>query len=273
MSRMTIVIPCYNEADRLDVEAFRNFTSIESYIRFLFVNDGSTDQTKQVLDDLQQSDPGRFSVHDLPYNMGKAQAVRQGILQALAEPCDFVGFWDADLATPLEAISDFYEVLSGNPRLLMVTGARVRLLGRKIERQRSRHYLGRLFATATSLILGLPLYDTQCGAKLFRAHPDVHTLFDEPFVTNWIFDVELFARLIQLCRSEALHSPQELVYELPLQTWCDVAGSKLKPRDYLKACFGLLAVYWTYLRPAAAKPVLLPTPAANNELPTHRRAA
>jgi glycosyltransferase involved in cell wall biosynthesis len=270
---MTIVIPCYNEANRLNVEAFRKFATAEPCIRFLFVNDGSTDETKRILHDLQQSEPGRFSVHDLPNNMGKAQAVRQGVLRALADPCDYVGFWDADLATPLEAISDFYEVLSGDPRLLMVTGARVRLLGRTIERRRSRHYLGRLFATCTSLILSLPLYDTQCGAKLFRAHPVVRALFQQPFVTDWIFDVELFARLIQLCRSDARHSPQDLVYELPLQTWCDVAGSKLKPSDYLKAVFGLLAVYWKYLRPAATQPLLLPTATSDNDPPIHRRAA
>jgi len=163
---------------------------------FLFVDDGSTDGTLQVLENLRRSDPDSFSVCSLPRNVGKAEAVRRGLLRALEEGADYVGYWDAYLATPLEATVSFRALLDSRLDIDMVFGTRVSLLGRSIERNPLRHYLGRLFATAASLALGVGLYDTQCGAKLFRASPEVAALFQTPFRTNWIFDVEILARLI-----------------------------------------------------------------------------
>ena len=117
-----------------------------------------------------------------------------------------------------------------------------------------RHYLGRVFATAASAALRLPVYDTQCGAKMFRATPETRRLFETPFCTNWIFDVELLARFIRLRKGAGLEPPEKCVYELPLHAWRDVAGSKVRPRDFLKSFFELLRVYWTYLRGGAVWP-------------------
>jgi hypothetical protein len=105
-----------------------------------------------------------------------------------------------------------------------------------------------VFATAASFTLGLPIYDTQCGAKLFRGSPLVRSLFQQPFTTRWLFDVEIIARLIQACRRDGLRTPANLIYEFPLQTWNDVAGSKVKPLDFFKSFFGLAGIYWKYLR-------------------------
>jgi dolichyl-phosphate beta-glucosyltransferase len=248
MASAIIVIPCYNEATRLPVPAFRTFMCARYALRFLFVNDGSTDGTGQVLHALQAENPQRFSVHELPTNVGKAEAVRAGVLAAFAARPDYIGYWDADLATPLAAIPAFCEILEARPDLLMVFGARVRLLGRAIERQAVRHYLGRVVATAASGVLGLRIYDTQCGAKLFRAGPESHALFQEPFVTRWLFDIELLARLIQRRRGTMLPPVEEIIYELPLQEWRDVAGSKVRPSDFAKAFLGLARIHRQYLR-------------------------
>jgi glycosyltransferase involved in cell wall biosynthesis len=249
MAAATIVVPCYNEAARLEVEAFRQFVALGTTLRFLFVNDGSTDETETVLQRLCQSDPKHFSLHTLPQNRGKAEAVREGLLQAIDEGADLVGYWDADLATPLGEIPGFLAFFEANPAVEIVLGSRVRLLGRQIERRPLRHYLGRAFATAASLVLGLAVYDTQCGAKLFRVNAATRRLFEEPFRTNWVFDVELLARFVRQRRVAGLPAETTL-YEMPLHQWREVRGSKVKGRDFVKALFGLGMIYWTYLRPS-----------------------
>ncbi len=254
MSPTIIVIPCYNEAGRLEIHKFRSFARPRRWLKFLFVNDGSTDETPGVLRILHEADPDQFEVYDLPQNVGKAEAVRRGVLQALACDPEFVGFWDADLATPLEAIDEFCGVLQSNTELQMAIGARVRLLGRQIERRPLRHYLGRMFATAASLILKLPIYDTQCGAKMFRAAPEVRRHFEEPFHTNWVFDVELLARFIRGRKAAGQPAMENAIYEVPLEQWCEVAGSKVRPRDFVKAVFELATIYRIYLRGGASSP-------------------
>jgi dolichyl-phosphate beta-glucosyltransferase len=252
MSHIAIVVPCYNEAARLDVLGFQEFATSVPDVRFLFVNDGSTDDTAGVLDTLRLVNPRSFGVLHLPANAGKAEAVRRGMLAALEQDPDHVGYWDADLATPLRVIPAFRTVLEERPDVEVVIGSRVRLLGRRIERRAGRHYLGRIFATAASAVLGVGVYDTQCGAKLFRASATLRQVFERPFRSRWIFDVEIFARLIALGRRKAFPELSSAVYELPLTEWQDVGGSKVKPRDFLRAALQLGVIYWTELRPAAA---------------------
>lgn len=247
-SSVAIVIPCYNEAKRLKVNKFKEYSDADRSHLFVFVNDGSNDATLKVIQDLHRDNPDHCSYIDLPRNFGKAEAVRRGLLSAFDTNPDFAGYWDADMATPLEAIPSFCKLLESRSEIAMVFGARVRLLGRAIDRSPLRHYLGRMFATAASLTIGLPIYDTQCGAKLFRVCPLVRSLFQQPFMTRWLFDVEIIARLIQACRRDNLRPPKELIYEFPLQTWSDVAGSKVKPLDFFKSFFDLARIYWKYLR-------------------------
>src|SRR6266545_4016661 len=248
MASAVIVIPCYNEEKRLDVGSFRNFTSSSHDITFLFVNDGSTDGTLGLIESLKKSNPGKFRVLNILQNRGKAEAVRDGFLAAFDSRPDYVGFWDADLATPLETIPEFLDVAENRPEIEMIIGSRVKLLGRKIERRRSRHYLGRVFATAVSASLGLDVYDTQCGAKLFRASPSIKTLFQQPFYSRWIFDVEILARLIQARRGKELRQAEHVIYEVPLMEWRDIPSSKLGYGDFVRAAWELFRIHNDYFR-------------------------
>jgi glycosyltransferase involved in cell wall biosynthesis len=240
--RAVIVVPCFNEEQRLDRKAFLDFTS-EDRVEFCFVDDGSRDGTFRVLNELQQQDSDRISVMQLEQNSGKAEAVRRGLLAAAERKPDFIGFWDADLATPLSEIPSFLDVMKERPEVTMVLGARVRLLGRSISRNPSRHYFGRFGATLISNSLGLAVYDTQCGAKLFRVTDEIVEIFRQPFLSRWIFDVEILARYVRRCGRDVA---AKTIYELPIQVWRDVRGSKLKSTDFARALRDLWKIHRTY---------------------------
>jgi glycosyltransferase involved in cell wall biosynthesis len=244
---VVVVVPCYNEAARLDRTAFRDFRMPGRRLRFCFVNDGSRDDTLAVLHGLCRDQPDLGFVLDLAGNRGKAEAVRQGLLAALDLDPAAVGFWDADLATPLSELPRLCGVLDESPAVDLVLGSRVRLLGRHIERNALRHYMGRVFATGASLTLGLPVYDTQCGAKLLRAGPLVRELLAQPFLTRWVFDVELLARLARLVRGGPVPIERR-VYELPLLRWTDVPGSKVRPWDFVRSGLELVRIWKAYRR-------------------------
>ena len=186
-------------------------------------------------------------MHELPHNCGKAEAVRVGILRAIELHPDYVGFWDADLSTPLGEIEGMLTVFQSRPQIEMVFGARVNLLGRQVRRKLYRHYIGRAFASVVARVLGLAIYDTQCGAKLFRTNDRLAELFREPFLSKWIFDVEIIARAIRARRAANLPSVAEIVYEQPLMSWFDVVGSKLRVRDLFVVSSDFLRIYFRYM--------------------------
>src|SRR3954468_4320305 len=236
-ARLQLVVPCFNEAERLHPEAFVECVATNPDIAIVFVDDGSTDATASILAVLVQRGGANIRVITLPRNIGKARAVQFGVQAAFAEEPEFVGYWDADLSTPLNIVREFIAVFDARPDLDIVMGARVKLLGRDIVRSLARHYSGRVFATAASLALGVPVYDTQCGAKLFRATAPVDRVFASPFRSKWIFDGEILARYIALADAtwSGLH-----IYELPLPTWRAVPGSKLRVWHGVRAMWDLV---------------------------------
>jgi dolichyl-phosphate beta-glucosyltransferase len=214
------------------------------------VDDGSGDGTWAMLEEMRARAPERIITLRLERNRGKAEAVRQGMLKALEdgpspdEGFHLVGYWDADLSTPLATLPLFMDTFAERPECRLVMGSRVRLLGRRIIRRPLRHYLGRVFSTLASLSLDLPVYDTQCGAKLFRADGDLRDLFSEPFSDPWLFDVEILSRLRALWGVGA----ENRIVELPLPVWEDVGGSKLRLRDGARAAVSLVLIWLRRMR-------------------------
>ncbi len=237
MNKATIIIPCYNEANRLDVNRFRHFLARHADVAFIFVNDGSTDATGELLRDFCAGQ-SQAKYGELPQNLGKAAAIRAGMLQALADDSsgELIGFWDADLATSLEEIPRF--IAAAQAETLMVSGCRLLRLGGDIKRTWLRHILGRGVATIISNYLDLPVYDTQCGAKLY-SRQILGEILARPFATKWFFDVEILKRMIARFGRDRVRRD---CCELPLKSWQDVRGSKVRFLAATKDFFRLLRV-------------------------------
>lgn len=214
---IALVIPCYNEEKRLNVTEFSQHARAE--LQFFFVDDGSTDGTAKLIQELTQKNPFAHLVR-MPKNSGKAAAVQKGILEVSKKinlsAADWVGFWDADLATPLSEIPKMIAYSKSYEEVDAIWASRIYRLGSEIQRSALRHYLGRCFATLIGTLLKVKCYDSQCGAKLFRPHL-LSVAFTEAFISNWIFDVEILLRLHQF------H-----LIEYPVTVWKDVPGSKVK---------------------------------------------
>jgi glycosyltransferase involved in cell wall biosynthesis len=212
-------VPCFNEERRLQPEGLLRLLAAPA-VRVLLVDDGSSDGTLLRLHEVKARAPDRVDVLSLARNTGKAEAVRQGLRAALAQGSSVVAYLDADLATPPQEMLRLLTRLEAG-KAEVVLGARVALLGRDIQRNPLRHYLGRVFASFSAVSLGMRVYDTQCGAKAFRATEALRRALEAPFGSRWIFDVELISRLL----SEGLE-PAHFV-EVPLREWRDVKGSTL----------------------------------------------
>lgn len=252
MADTVIIVPCYDEAARLEPDLFLGGLAAEPRISLRFVDDGSRDATLEVLEALRARSPGRIAITRCEINGGKAEAVRRGIIDAIADGAAFVGYWDADLATPLDEVTHFLAALDSRPELRVVIGSRVRLLGRSIRRKTTRHIYGRVFATLVSTMLSLHVYDTQCGAKLFRVTPELEAAFADPFMSRWVFDVELLVRLMRDWEARGIEA-SEVVLEQPLLRWHDVHGSKVTAVDGIKAIGEVAAVGVRYRGYLAAR--------------------
>ena len=213
--KICLIVPCYNEAQRLDLRKF--YDSLD-WFYFIFVNDGSKDNTLEFLE--TNKNEGVYVVN-LQQNLGKAEAVRHGMLLVQDLPIyhslEWVGYMDADLATPLSEIRNFLLYNDTfNYNADAIWGSRVKRLGSRIFRSPSRHLFGRAFATLVGFLLDADFYDSQCGAKLFRKEL-IGELFSEQFTSRWIFDIEILLRL-----------GKHRVVEYPLKEWRDVRGGKVK---------------------------------------------
>jgi dolichyl-phosphate beta-glucosyltransferase len=242
--RIRLIIPSYNEEKRFPKDAFARSLADLPGLSILFVDDGSRDGTAAMLCSFCDEHPTRAEVLVLERNGGKAEAVRQGMLQAGRQGggFDYYGYFDADLAIPLNEAFLFFAFLQDRRPVYILSG-RVKLLGTtRIDRYLYRHLLGRIFATFVSWTLGLAVYDTQCGAKLVRADM-ANMLFLQPFMSRWLFDIELLYRCMALFGREQV---EEQVAEVPLRRLHDPGGSSVSLMHALRMPFELWRIKRAY---------------------------
>lgn len=227
---VVIVVPCFNEAARLDPNAFLLFLSSVSRARICFVDDGSSDDTRSILDDMAARGGGRINVISHDTNRGKATAVRSGMIFGSETDAAIIGFLDADLATPLGQVLLITEAFA-NPTIRVAIGVRGRAPG--VQRAPLRRLIQHLFAAVNSLWLNHKFEDTQCGAKFFRRDFNLKTVFGTPFLSRWLFDLEVLLRY-----QATIGGEQPFVgwlAQVPLERWSEQPGSHVVGMSYLHA--------------------------------------
>ena len=242
MQKICIIIPCFNEADRLPQEMLDSFLQKSSIFSFLLVNDGSTDDTLDMLHKIAHRNEGKVMVLHFEKNEGKAEAVRKAMLSLSKSPFDYVGFLDADFSAPPAELEHILSFCNGTLTKSFIAASRIKRLGANITRNIFRHYAGRVFATFASFVLTLPVYDSQCGLKIIK-HDLIKTLFERPFITKWLFDLEILLRLRNHLGYE--QTIKETI-EVPLVEWQGKKGSKISFFDFLKAPLDLLKIHVIY---------------------------
>jgi glycosyltransferase involved in cell wall biosynthesis len=255
-----IVVPLYNESHRINMDYWNLMVKLpDTY--WLFINDGSTDETGKFIEKLAE----HKNVHIISSarNFGKAESVRIGfnyLFQVSSKkdesqqtPRRLIGFLDSDSAIEVDDVAKFIRtakrIISDAPPLQeksinAVWASRVNLLGRKIDRSKFRHYVGRIIHTILGLAIKDLPYDSQCGLKIFELDENLKSLFVEEFTTRWFFDVEI------LLRGEFQKSSNKVlrIYEEPLNSWTEISKGKLRIRSMFLVTIELIRIYKIVLK-------------------------
>jgi len=218
---LALIIPSYQDSSRLAGYLPELCASLKKFpgVSILVVDDGSgapwNEETRLMVCDLAARYPMLQEPLLLEKNRGKGGAVYGG--WDAAAPTEWIGFVDADGATSASEVARLIEaVFDGREGDDVYVGSRVKMLGRVVSRSVKRHLVGRIFATLSSTVTGLTVYDSQCGCKILRR------AFYEKVKSNLVesrfaFDIDLLVNL-------ALAGAR--MKEFPLD-WSDIPGSKV----------------------------------------------
>lgn len=223
---LSIVIPAYNEAERLPATlktmAAYLATRGQSY-EVIVVDDGSTDTTAAI------ASASTLSVRVIrhPRNLGKGAAVRTGMVAAQGE---WRYLCDADLSTPIDELQKFW---NRRHEADIVIGSR-RTVGANVGRHQAawKELLGRMGNVLIQLMAAPGIHDTQCGFKLF--HWRTNVLFEQQRLERWGYDFEILflARLAHF-----------RVLEMPVR-WVNDARSKVRGSAYLTTLLDLFRIHY-----------------------------
>jgi glycosyltransferase involved in cell wall biosynthesis len=237
MKKIAIVIPCYNEEERLKKSSILELIENELDVHVFLCDDGSSDKTLEIITELSANYP-KINVIHFEENEGKAHTIYKSFQKVIqTEAYTHFGFLDADFSTESDEFLEMYrKLLSSDKKYIFAS--RILTLNTEIKRKTYRHIIGRIIITFINLFFHLGIYDTQCGAKIF-SREILNEFINERFKTNWLFDIEIF---IRLSKKNLLNTG----IEHPLKKWRDVNGSKIKKIDFLfilKDIFKLIKVY------------------------------
>lgn len=233
--KYSIVIPAYNERARILATLKSVVETVRAHqwsAEIIVVNDGSTDETAQLVRDFALAAP-EVQLMNNPRNCGKGYSVRSGLLHALGE---IVMFTDADLSAPINEAERLFEAIAQGADIAI--GSRWLATSRQTHRQPLyRQVFGRVFNALTRAVMRLPYADTQCGFKAFTRSA-AQTVFQLQTIERWGFDPEI----LFIARKRGYR-----VTEVPV-SWAHDARSRISYlRDGLQMLKELAIVRWNAL--------------------------
>lgn len=214
MIDISIVIPAYNEQTRITptLETLFRFLDQQPWeTEVLVIDDGSTDNTVQVVGDMQALYP-RLQLHAQPTNKGKGAAVKEGMLRAKGRLRLFL---DADGATPPQEMLKLYNAIEQGADIAIGSRA-LYSPDTTIKTHLHRRLMGRIFNNIVNILVLPGIRDTQCGFKMFT-QAAAETLFPHQISQGFSFDVELLL-LAQMASLD--------IVEVPIN-WTNIEGSKV----------------------------------------------
>lgn len=233
-----LVVPCFNEEKRWNFQYWDKLIRQCQLTSFLFVDDGSNDQTLSIIMSYQKYN--NVSILSLQQNSGKSEAVRQGFLSSMKaeQSLKIIGFMDADSAISIDDIIEFQTNII--PRHIKsydaFWGSRVMLLGRNINRRNLRHYASRVLITIFNIFTNLHVYDSQAGLKFFKVNTEFMKILEKTFKTRWLFEIEILFRYNQFTGNKLK------VWEEPLLNWTDISESKINFREMVRILNEILII-------------------------------
>jgi len=237
MPHLSIVIPAYNEEDRIGRTLTETFDYLDQQnysSEVIVVNDGSTDHTAETVRNFERRAGARLRFIENPGNRGKGYSVRNGMLQTAGE---IALFYDADLATPTSEIVKVVEPIAKD-NYDVVFGSRAidrSLIG--THQSSFRENIGRGANLVQFVFTGLRFKDTQCGFKAFRREA-ARSVFSLQRIDGFGFDPEI----LFIAKKQGWR-----LLETPVR-WNHIEGSKLNPITApIKALMEVSTIRWNNL--------------------------
>ncbi|OGD63319.1 hypothetical protein A2160_02410 [Candidatus Beckwithbacteria bacterium RBG_13_42_9] len=226
---LSIVFPLFNEEERFSrgLPLIIKFYKAHQGWEFIFVNDGSSDKTKELVEEKIKNFP-RMILISYRKNQGKGYALKQGILKANR---NYVLFTDIDFSTPVSELKLFMPFVKRGAD--MIIGTR-KIKGAVIlkHQPKVREWLGKRFTNLTNFCLGLDVSDFTCGFKLFKTKM-AKKLFTRQKIKRWGFDAEI----LFLAKKGNLK-----VVEVPV-TWSNDQQTKVRlAKDVMQSLMDLFKI-------------------------------
>ena len=206
-----------------------------------FVNDGSIDNTRDILQRIKNNHPDKVDILSYTHNQGKAEAVRTGMLYCNNKyKYKYIAYLDADLSTSLDECASLINYMKKNVEFCF--SSRIMKDESIIKAKRHRMLVGAILRFIISRVMNLKYYDTQCGCKLFSKNLSMQ-VFEKEFLSMWLFDIEIFYRIKEIFGKEIVIKK---ICEVPVKSWIDNGQSKVTFSYFFYLWVDLYKIYKTY---------------------------